>query len=320
MMKLLLPAAVLFALLPAAETIQILMDGSMNGNLVGCHCTTAPKSGLVKRAAFIREARKSLPDATLVVSTGDALEFGTDEKFAQMVLDGLKAVGYDAIAMGDQEFLVGTDFTARMMKSLPLLAGNLKVEGWLKDTAFPAHVVRTAGRTRVAFLAVIGSNTFRYFPDKKLKEKLKIESPVATVKAALPNLFKEADVVVLLTHQGLDADLALARELSGTGVALILGGHSQDLTRGPTAAGGIPILHAGAAGNWQVEARFKVDGRKLAVEKVRYHFFKYPDGTKPVTKEVILGEDKWTYETVIHENPVDDPAVAEAIKPLLGGH
>lgn len=319
----LLPALLCLSLfagfLPAAEELRLLVDGSMNGNLVGCHCTSSPKSGLVKRAAFIKEYRAKYP-GTLVVGTGDLLEFGTDEKFASLVLDCVASVGYDALALGDQEFLAGTDFTAKMMKRLPLLSANLKVEGWLTDTAFPPTVIKSAGKLKVAFVAVNGSNIFRYFPDKRLKEKLKIEPIPPTLSGLLPNLLKQADLVVLLTHQGLDQDLALAKTLANSGVGLILGGHSQDLTRKPTGAGGIPIIHSGASGNWEVELILKVDKQKAHIEKARFHFFKYPDGDKPVTKEVILGDEPWAYETAIHDNPPDDPDIARMVRAVGGGH
>jgi len=311
---LLLPAAL--ALPIGAQTARILFDGSMTGHLLGCYCTSAPKSGLIKRATFIHEYRKEHPGEVLVVSSGDLLEFGVDEKFAKGMLEAVASVGYDAIALGDQEFLAGDSFTEKMAKRLPLLSANLSVDGWLSDTRFAPSVVKTAGGLRVAFIAVTGTNVFRFFPDKKLREKLVLTDTVAAIKGELKALAGKADAFVAITHEGLDADAVLARALEGSGVSLILGGHSQDLTTKPFTAGGITILHGGPSANWQVEVPLSLDKGKVKVGAAKFHFFKYASPDRPVPLKAILGDEPWSYKYVIHENTADDPAVARVVKEL----
>jgi 2',3'-cyclic-nucleotide 2'-phosphodiesterase (5'-nucleotidase family) len=307
---------VALATLAWPQGARILFDGSMNGHLLGCHCTSAPKSGLIKRATFIQEYRKAHPGEVIVVSSGDLLAFGVDEKFAKGMLDAVASVGYDAIALGDQEFLAGEAFIGKMAKQVPLLSANLSVDGWLSDTRFPPSVVKTAGGLRVGFIAVTGTNVFRFFPDKKLREKLILNDTVAAIKEQAKALSGKCDAVVALTHQGLEADQALARALEGGSVHLILGGHSQDLTTKPLIVSGIPILHAGPSGNWQVEVPLSIEKGKVKIGAVKYHFFKYSDVNHPISQKAILGDQPWVYKYIIHENTPDDPAVARVVKDL----
>ncbi|MBL8992071.1 MAG: hypothetical protein JNM63_01940, partial [Spirochaetia bacterium] len=96
----------------------------------------------------------------------------------------------------------------------------------------------------------------------------------------------------------------------------ILGGHSQDLTTQAVKVNGIPIFHAGQNGNWQVEIALDIDKKKVKSASAKYHFFKYPDGNKPIQRDAIVGTEAWAWEFAIHENPPDDPEVAKLIKSL----
>ncbi len=286
----------------------------MNGHLLGCNCPSSPKSGLVKRAVFIRDFRAKHPGETLLVSTGDLFDIFPDEKGADGVVNALAGLSYDAIALGDQDFINGAGFLSKAAKKIPLLSANLTVKGWGPDKTFSPYVIKEVSGLRVAIMALTGEKTFRYVRDEKLKKQIEVGDPLAAFQKVKEEIKGKYDLIVLLTHQGLEADRELAKKLSD--VALILGGHSQDLTTAPVAVGGIPILHAGQNGNWQVEIALDVVKPKTKLSSVKYHFFKYPDGSKPVPKEAIFGTEPWKYETVIHENPPDDPEVFKIIKSL----
>ena len=68
----------------------------------------------------------------------------------------------------------------------------------------------------------------------------------ATLRALLPEVRRRADVVVLLTHCGLEEDRELARQFPE--VPLILGGHSHTLLRRSVQVGGTHIVQSGSRG------------------------------------------------------------------------
>lgn len=298
----------------SAEKIYLLFDGSMNGHLLGCNCPTAPKSGLVKRAVFIRDFKSKHPKDTLLVSSGDLFDIYPDEVNSEAVVKAMSGLSYDAVAIGDQDFINGAAFLSKAAKKINYLSANISVEEWGPDKTFTPYVIREAGGLKVAIVSLAGANVFRYFREEKIRKQIKVADPLAAWQKIKGELKGKADLVILLTHQGLALDKEFAAKAEGA--ALILGGHSQDLTTQAVNVNGIPIFHAGQSGNWQVEIALDVDQKKVKSASAKYHFFKYADGNKPIQREAIVGTESWTWEFVIHENPSDDPEVAQILKSL----
>ena len=93
--------------LPAGSenTITIYYTASLNGNVDGCRCKMNPVAGLVKRAAFLRSLETSGP--SLILDAGDIFDEYPDPDLAAHILQVYAELGYDAIAVGDQEFTNG---------------------------------------------------------------------------------------------------------------------------------------------------------------------------------------------------------------------
>lgn len=64
-----------------------------------------PVAGLVKRAAFLRSLETSGP--SLILDAGDIFDEYPDPDLAAHILQVYAELGYDAIAVGDQEFTNG---------------------------------------------------------------------------------------------------------------------------------------------------------------------------------------------------------------------
>ena len=93
--------------LPAGSenTITIYYTASLNGNVDGCRCKMNPVAGLVKRAAFLRSLETSGP--SLILDAGDIFDEYPDPDLAVHILQVYAELGYDAIAVGHQEFTNG---------------------------------------------------------------------------------------------------------------------------------------------------------------------------------------------------------------------
>ncbi len=302
----------------SGEEIRLLYDASMNGHLAGCDCPSAPKSGLVKRATFIKEYRLKYPK-TLVVSGGDLFDVYPDTDRAIGIGRAVDSIKYDAIGIGDQELVNGVEFLDKLVGKLPLISANLKVKGFISDQKFKPYEIKEVGGLRLALVSLLSSNVFKYFQDKKLKSKLQVSPALETLASVRKELVGKADQIVLLTHQGLDLDEAMAKQVSKNEpglvpVALLLGAHSQDLTSESLTVNGLPIFHSGQNGNWELELVLKGDKKALQVSEVLFHFFKYPDGHKPILLPAILGETTWKFPYQVHTNTVDDPTIAALIK------
>jgi 2',3'-cyclic-nucleotide 2'-phosphodiesterase (5'-nucleotidase family) len=301
-----------------SEEIRLLYDASMNGHLAGCDCPSAPKSGLVKRATFIHDYKTKYPSA-LVVSGGDLFDVYPDTDRALGIGRALDSIKYDVISIGDQELVNGSEFLSKISSRLPVTSANLTVKGLITDQKFTPYVIKDVGGIKIAFVSLMNSNIFKYFQDKKLKSKLSVSPALESLATLRKQLVGKADTVVLLTHQGLDADVKFAEAFDSHApglvpVAFLFGAHSQDLTSEPKLVNGLTLFHSGQNGNWELELLLKSENKTLTVSDVTFHFFKYPDGHKPITDAAILGDSVWKYKYVIHTSTPDDPTIAALIK------
>ena len=68
----------------AENTFSILYTSSLNGNIDGCECKSGPKTGLVKRAHFLRSYDLQ---RSVLVDTGDIFDVLPDELLSDLILD-----------------------------------------------------------------------------------------------------------------------------------------------------------------------------------------------------------------------------------------
>lgn len=214
-----------------------------------------PVGGFVRLEQEVRALRAGRPaDSVLVLDGGDQL---TGTPLTDLEVDGSRggamhalfgAVGFDAWAVGNHEFDKGLDnlaaYTARH-PSLPLSANVLAPGGGpLLPKQELSHVfVRNGLRVGVIGLTTQGLATLMGKADFA---RLQLRSEVDAAREELARLEPITDLVVVLSHIGLENDLALAEQVPG--IDLIVGGHSH--TRLPEAkqVGSTWIVQAGSYG------------------------------------------------------------------------
>jgi 5'-nucleotidase len=252
--------------------------------------TGALVGGMARRARLISDQRAAMSD-TVVVSSGDATQ-GTLAAVpfasANFDLQLMKAMGYDAVSIGNHEF----DWTsaglaaavnaakASTVGAPPLILTNVKFSGTSADAALaslygpgkaiaPSHVITTAGGVKVGVVASMGlsaaADSAPFAAPVTFTDSLPTSStnPLAAIAAQIQPVVNalrsdsQVDVVVLLSHGGVgegqvgNEDEALAARL--TGVDLVLGGHSHapaQPTRWVNDAGGhkVAVLQTSAYG------------------------------------------------------------------------
>jgi len=75
---------------------------------------------------------------------------------------------------------------------------------------------------------------------------LRLDDQAATARRWAADLDPDTDLLVLITHNGANEDTTLARELNGSGIDLIVGGHSHTRLKTPRLIGEILVVQAGA--------------------------------------------------------------------------
>ena len=222
-------------ILPYTET------GSKNNTMVG---------GAAYLARLIENERSKNPEGTLLLSAGDMFQGTPISNFykGQPVIDVMNNLKFDAMAVGNHEFDWGFDVFNRMLSSsrFPFLSANMKSG---KDQYFPGVKPYIIVRRKNVNIAVIGVITpdLPYLSKPDSTGKITVQNP----EDILPELIKKgkgegANIVMVLSHLGVEADKELARRVSG--IHVIVGGHSHTALETPVTVGNTTIVQAGCYG------------------------------------------------------------------------
>jgi 5'-nucleotidase len=241
-----LAAALLcLAPLPPAAALSVLYSSSLNGNLDGCDCRGTPRAGLAARAAWLRE----LPgrEQALLVDAGDILDVDPDPELAREILEAYSELGYDAVAVGDQEFSNGTEALASWRGRFPLRSHNLVLCQQDRCIYFDLEaLILTKGREKVGVISLLDPQVFALYP-AGLKESFKVEPPGRAAAVLVSTLRAQAvDWVVVLFHGPLEEAERLARQIPG--IDLVIAGHEQRLVE-PRSVNGTLLASPGEEGN-----------------------------------------------------------------------
>ncbi len=159
---------------------------------------------------------------------------------AELLLDATSQLGVDALAVGDGELAFGLEFLAREAnkRKLPFVSANLF--GSDNELVFPASLVVEKAGLRIGLTSV-------------LSEQLHVAG--GSLRPAVESLRKSVaqlrdqdrvDLVVVLSHLGLQVDRTLPDQVSG--IDLIFGGHSRSHQEEPVIVGNTAIFQAGSRG------------------------------------------------------------------------
>jgi 2',3'-cyclic-nucleotide 2'-phosphodiesterase (5'-nucleotidase family) len=162
----------------------------------------------------------------------------------------------------------------------PILSANLIGSEWLDQQCCPAAILVIKG-VRVGVIGLTTPATIRPQQDTGLQ----IVNPIRVARNLLPAIEPLSDIMIILSHLGYSlnstsasvieaGDVELARALPYGGVHLIVGGHTHDVLNHHSLTAdhiinGIPIVQAGALGEYVGEVDITVSDTAAAVTSVR---------------------------------------------------
>ena len=303
-----------------AEDITILYSSSTSAVLKSCLCDSAPNSGLVKRAHFIRTYRKEHPNV-LLLSAGDVFSRYTGHIKNKIVIDSLKSLDYTALLVGEQEFINGIEYLHSQRKQLPWISADISYRLQSTTHKFTPYKVVKLGTKKIAVVGVTGRDAFNLFRNKPIYNQIQIKPLETFLGSMLKDLKSKVDIIILLSHLGLEEDKKIAARYPQ--INFIIGGHSKRVTKVPLKINNIPIYHAGADGNWQGDLRLTFIKSNIPSNSYRYkntfHFFLNQDDNPAHLAQltyVILENYTFKENYQIHSPYPDDPYVKKLLKLL----
>lgn len=279
----------------------------------------APVGGFVRLEQEVRALRDARPPGSvLVLDGGDQL---TGTPLTDLLVNGsrggamhalFKAVGYDAWAVGNHEFDKGLDNLVAYTRdhpAVPLSANLRSPEGApLLPRQELSHVFEVSGvRVGVVGLTTAGLATLM---NRKDFARLQLLPEVEATKAEVARLDPITDLVVVLSHIGVEADVRLAEQVPG--IDLIVGGHSHTRLESAKQVNGTWIVQAGSYTRSLGVVDLVVDGDAIA--NFHYELRDLPAATAPVPPDATLVKLVAGYEAEI--NKVYGEVVSSAVTTL----
>jgi 2',3'-cyclic-nucleotide 2'-phosphodiesterase (5'-nucleotidase family) len=235
----LLVALIISTSIYAQQKITILNLNDTHSNLSsgqGRNADLSGKFGGIARAASVIGAAKTVDPNAIVLHAGDSfigdLFYNKYKGAAEFLL--LEQLSLDAITLGNHEWDLGAKSLLEVMDSLKgkigfnYLSANAIVkspEVSRLSSYIKPYITKTVGTVKIGIFGLTTPETnilSNCLPDVLIDTSF-IETAVATIAAL--DTTEKCDVVILLSHLGLEYDGLLASYVSG--IDLIIGGHDH---------------------------------------------------------------------------------------------
>ncbi|MGB9614966.1 MAG: metallophosphoesterase, partial [Fervidobacterium sp.] len=209
------------------------------GNIIG---------GFATVASIIDAERKVNPNV-LFLHAGD-INTGVPESDLMNALPDifvLNRMNLTAVAVGNHEFDKPRDILLRQMSwaKFPFLSANIYKDG---KPFFTPYIIKEVGGIKVAIVGFTTEHT--KILEGPNSEDLEFKNVIEVAKNIIPEVRKQANVVIALTHLGVGQGYSelyttadqLAKEVEG--IDLIIDGHSHTQMAEPMVVNGVPIVQA----------------------------------------------------------------------------
>ncbi len=201
-----------------ADRVRITLLGTtdLHGNIfpVDYYTNQPANRGLAKIATLVRQTRAEEKNV-LLLDSGDTIQ-GTplayyfarkDTTKMNPTIAAMNALGYDAMAVGNHEFNFGLEalWKAKSESKFPWLAANILATYKQQPQLIGAYITKVVAGVRVAIVGFTTPGVPRWeVPANYRGYEFKLI--VDTAKWVIPQVRKEADLVVVVAHSGLERD------------------------------------------------------------------------------------------------------------------
>jgi len=195
--------------------------------------------GMAARKTVIDGIRSEVTAAggyTLLLDGGDVNTGIPESDLQDAVPDfkGMNLLGYQAMAVGNHEFDKPLTVLKmqRKLAQFPMLSANIYERG---ERMFAPYKIFTLGDLRVGVMGLTTEDAHKMVHPEHV-QNIEFRSVIAEARQVVPELRRQADVVIAATHMGhfengnhgtqATGDVEMARAVNG--IDLVVGGHSQN--------------------------------------------------------------------------------------------
>ncbi len=204
------------------QAIHIAYTANLNCNLESCNCGDNDLGGMVQLANTINALRDSFPDL-LLIDSGDFQKTYPLEDANRLMIEMIYTLKYDAIGLGEQEYVDGEDFLMKEVEKYPLSLISTNIRCKEKESNyFQFHKILTVDTLKIGIMSFIRPECFDFIT----KPEIEILSEDNEIKKFLALYQDRLDLTILLLHGSYREGLKVAEKYPE--ISIIICGHTQE--------------------------------------------------------------------------------------------
>lgn len=208
---------------PARVKLALVITGREEGYLEPCGCAGLErmKGGMSRRHSLFKElANKGWPVVGIDVG-GQAKGYGRQAEIKfHTVVDGMRKMGYQAIALGATDLRLQTgELASDAAMPSPFISANAALFGFAAEMTAKTQIVEKAGM-KLGITAVLGKQLQKTINNPDIE----MADPETALEKVVPDLRKQADYLILLAHASIKESVELARKFPDFDLVVTAGG------------------------------------------------------------------------------------------------
>ena len=216
---------------------------------------------------IVDSIRHAIPN-TLLLDAGDVMTGNPITEYPYRGADGgalfemMNQIGYECWALGNHDFdiSVANLNTLTHIATFPTVSANIQdLNGQYPVNNKPYVIIEKAG-LKIGIIGLMSSD-FYNLVNHKSGETIQLLPTIPTMQKFIDEIRPQTDLVIALTHEGVQDDSLLA--MSVTGLDVIVGGHSHTRLRTPKYVNNVVIVQTGSNCENLGELNLTVDHHKV---------------------------------------------------------
>ena len=196
------------SILSAGEPIYIAYTANLNGMLEMCRCRPDELGSMVQLSGIIDSLRTEYP-GLILLDNGDFFKTYPNPTANHLAFELMSLLKYDAMGVGDQEFVEGISFLNYRWHNFPmmLLSANIK---FIQSTSkfFKSYLIIERAEYNIGIVSVLPPAAFEFI----VRPNLQILAVEETLSTVLDDLIPRCDIMILLYHAGYKEALKVAQK------------------------------------------------------------------------------------------------------------
>ncbi|MEQ8188922.1 MAG: bifunctional UDP-sugar hydrolase/5'-nucleotidase [Candidatus Eremiobacterota bacterium] len=242
-------------------TVNIIYTNDLHGSFLPKENEGSSTGGMAYTASVIRELKNKSEGNSLLLDGGDwsqgSYESGLTK--GKTMIKVMNNLGYDAAETGNHEYDWSKEDLKEMAReaNFPVLGANLEKEkAGVLDEVKP-YTVKEIDGVKIGIIGLITPEVAKLTKPQNM-EGLKVLDPKETAAKYVKELREKGiDTIVVLSHQGEEADKELAGSVEG--IDVIVGGHSHTAIDKPDVVNGTLIVQSGSKGEFVGNLELSID-------------------------------------------------------------